>query len=319
MTENVLIFNSQAAGDCLIGTHTAKLYKRINPDSNITFVTRQNLVPTTFEQEPYGSALHELLLAQEGIDHVGELVNTPQGPAVSIFGKSEEQIKYDRIIEQSSWFSDLGIVKSQSVALLDLDPEVVEDTNTEFTLPKPVKNDSEAIRIAISGPLDWNRKTSNDRERIYFINKLVNELKSLKLSAELVFLGKDVERGNIVDSLCTLASCDLFIGPIGFHTHAAAGLNVDTIHITSVLPSTYDSPEYYHQLGWHRAVKSKIHCGTYACVQEKPFSKEVSPEGPKTQFGFWPKLCPYNQQGLSCIYHVSSDDLMQAFMEWLDE
>lgn len=319
MTENVLIFNSQAAGDCLLGTHTAKIYKQLNPDSSITFVTRQGLVPTTNEQEMFGSSFHELLLMQEGIDYVGELVQTENGFAVSLINNNAEQLKYDRIIEQSGWYSDLGIVKSQSAGLhKEFGNSVFENTETEFSLNKAKSLAENHIRIAIAGPLDWNRKTSNERERVFFINSLISYIKNNNINAELVFLGKDVEVGNILDSLYKLNNCNLYIGPMGFHTHAAAGLGVDTIHITSVFPNEYDSPSFYHS-GWHRPIKSETHCGTYACVSEKPFSGQVSIEGPPAKFGFWPKICPFNQNNLSCIHHVKHTQLIDAVDEWFNE
>ena len=320
MTENVLIYNSQAAGDCLIGTHTARLYKRINPDCNITFATREGLVPTTAENEMFTKDLHSLLYMQDDIDQVGQVINTGDGPKVQVFDY-EDEISFDRIIHQHAWFSDLGIVKSQSYSLFEeYGQEAFSDSETEFNVQRDKHLPTEYLSIAIPGPLDWNRKTSNELERASFLKALGDFLRSRKINAKITMLGKDVETGTLVDSMRKLNDCHLFVGPIGLPVHMAAGLNVDTIHLTSVLPEHYDSPEYYHS-GWHQAVKSKIHCGTYACVSEKTFSKQVlsEPEGPKTRFGFWPKICPFTDNGFSCVHNTSHKTIIEKLESWYEE
>lgn len=318
MTKNVLIYNSQAAGDCLLGTHTARLYKRLNPDCTISFVTRQGLVPTTSENEMFTKDLHSLLYMQDNIDYVGQVVNTKSGPAVQLFDH-DQAIEYDEIIHQHSWFSDLGIVKSQSSQLVEkYGIEAIQDTETLFNVNIDKNLPTEYLNIAIAGPLDWNRKTSNERERSLFLQALASFIKSKRVSARVTMLGKDVETGTIIDSLRMLNDCHLFIGPLGLTVHAAAGLGVDTIHLTSVLPCHYDSPQHYHT-GWHRAIKSKIHCGTYECVSEKPFSKEVSPEGPQTKFGFWPKMCPFTENGFSCVHNITHTQIVQELEEWYEQ
>lgn len=320
MTQNVLIYNSQAAGDCLLGTHTARLYKRLNPDCTITFVTREGLVPTTAENEMFTKDLHSLLYMQDHIDNVGQVINTPQGSKIQVFDY-EGEINFDEIIHQHSWFSDLGIVKSQSHSLFEkYGKENFEDTETQFNVNRDKNLPKDYLSIAIPGPLDWNRKTSNELERARFLKALGDFLRNNKISAKISMLGKDVETGTIVDSMRTLNDCHLFVGPIGLPVHMAAGLGVDTIHLTSVLPERYDSPEHYHS-GWHQAIKSKIHCGTYACVTEKPYSKQVSlqSEGPKTKFGFWPKICPFTENGFSCVHNIKHEDIINTLERWYEE
>ena len=320
MTKNVLIYNSQAAGDCLLGTHTARLYKKVFPDSSISFVTREGLVPTTSENEMFTKDLHSLLYMQEGIDSVGQVVNTAEGPKVQLFDY-EGSINYDEIIHQHSWFSDLGIVASQSIQLFEqYNNDTFKDTETKFNVNRDKNLSKEHLTIAIPGPLDWNRKTFNERERTLFLRALTEFLRSKKVSSKIIMLGKDVETGTLVDSMRKLNDCHLFIGPIGLPVHMAAGLGVDTIHLTSVLPESYDSPQSYHS-GWHQPIKSKIHCGTYACVTEKNFSKEVMsiPEGPKTRFGFWPKQCPFTDNGFSCVHNIKYEAIIEHLEHWYEE
>lgn len=320
MTKNIVIYNSQAAGDCLLGTHTAKLYKRLNPDCNITFVTREGLVPTTAENEMFTKDLHSLLYMQDGIDQVGQVLNTAEGPKIQVFDYDGE-ISFDRIIHQHSWFSDLGIVKSQSYSLFEeYGQEPFEDTETQFNVQREKELPKNYLNIAIPGPLDWNRKTSNEQERVLFIQTLAEFLKTKKVSARILMLGKDVETGTLVDSMRKLNDCHLFVGPIGLPVHMAAGLGVDTIHLTSVLPEKYDSPSEYHS-GWHQAIKSKIHCGTYSCVSEKKFSKQVlsESEGPKTKFGFWPKICPFTDNGFSCVHNITHRDIVDKLERWYEQ
>jgi hypothetical protein len=320
MTKNVLIYNSQAAGDCLLGTHTARLYKKLFPESTISFVTREGLVPTTSENEMFTKDLHSLIYMQESIDYVGQVINTAEGPKIQLFDY-DGQIDYDEIIHQHSWFSDLGIVRSQSAYLFEkYGREHFEDTETVFNVNRQKELPTEYLNIGISGPLDWNRKTFNEKERTLFLRALTEFLKSKNINAKITLLGKDVETGTLVDSMRKLNDCHLFIGPMGLPIHMAAGLGVDTIHITSVLPEEYDSPEFYHS-GWHQAINSKIHCGTYACVTEKTFSKEVlsQAEGPKTRFGFWPKQCPFTENGFSCVHNITHNSLIEKVERWYEQ
>lgn len=316
--KNVLIYNSQAAGDCLLGTHTARLYKNKFPDSKIFFCTRGNLVPTTAEGEDESSNVLELLQLQYGVDVVGFVIHTSNGPMIS-FTNHETPPKFDEIIEQHAWFSDLGIVRSQSHQLFErYSKEEFEDTDTAFTVGVKKQLPTDHIVIATPGPLDWNRKTKNEALRISFLTKLKYFLEQNNIRARITLLGRDVETGSLLSSLQKLNNSHIFVGPMGLPVHAAAGLGVDTISITSVFPNHYDSPEYYHT-GWHKSIKGSMHCGDYRCVQEKTFGKDSSMEGPKTIWGFWPKSCPHTENKLSCIHNVSPDSLVQSFADWYFE
>jgi hypothetical protein len=315
--KTVLIYNSQASGDCLLGTHTARLYKHQFPDSRIYFCVRGGLTPTTAEGEDESLSILEVLKLQEHIDGVGFITPTPSGPKIRMLDASEFQI--DEIIEQHSWFSDLGIVRSQSHQLFDrYSREAFDDTETSFNVGSEKSLPSDHIVIATPGPLDWNRKTKNEALRISFLTKLKYYLEQNKIKARIALLGRDVETGTLLESLQKLNNSHIFIGPMGLPVHAAAGLGVDTISITSVFPNYYDSPEYYHS-GWHRSIKGELHCGDYRCVREKIYSEDNSLEGPKTQWGFWPKTCPHTDNKLSCIHNVSPDRLLLAFNDWYVE
>jgi len=316
--KNVLIYNSQAAGDCLLGTHTAKLYKRKFPDSKIYFCTRQGLVPTTSEGEEETAELLDLISIQESIDGVGQVVNTAAGPGIQLVGNYSDPISFDEVIEQHSWYSDLGIVRSQSSALFEkYGQDDFYDTETSFNVQTEKNLPSDHIVIAMPGPLDWNRKTKNEAMRISFLTKLKYYLEQNKIRAKILLVGRDVETGSLLESMQKLNNCHIFIGPMGLPVHFAAGLGLDTINIGSVLPAKYDSPEFYHS-GWHRSAKSNFHCGTYACVSEKTFPS-TSLEGPRTKWGFWPKKCSLTENGFSCVYNVSPDLLVSMFADWYAE
>lgn len=316
--KNVLIYNSQAAGDCLLGTHTATLYKKQFPDSKIYFCTRQGLVPTTSEGEEETEELLNLIAIQKNIEAVGQIINTPQGPAARLRGNSTEAIQFDEVIEQHSWYSDLGIVRSQSASLFErYGQENFADTETQFNVGSEKTLPSDHIVIAMPGPLDWNRKTKNEALRISFLTKLKYYLEQNRIRAKILLVGRDVETGSLLESMQKLNNCHIFIGPMGLPVHFAAGLGVDTINIGSVFPAQYDSPEFYHS-GWHRSAKSNLHCGTYACVSPKTFPN-TSHEGPSTKWGFWPKKCSLTENSFSCVYNVSPDLLVSMFADWYVE
>jgi hypothetical protein len=312
---HVGIINTQALGDCLLGTHTAKLYKQKFPDSHITFFVRDGLVPTTGESDINDGVALRLLALQEGVDAVGYLRR--DGTLIS----SEPGVsKLDEIVEQRAWFSDLGIAKSQHHVLLSrYKDSIFTDSETVFNVGSKKELPADRIVISTSGPLDWNRKTKNEYMRVVILQKLKDFLVKNKINAQIVMLGRDVEREDLIVSLQRLNNSHIYIGPMGLPVHAAAGLGVDTIHITSVFPASYDSPAFYHS-GWHRPIKSKIHCGTYACVSEKLYSDQVyAHEGPATAFGFWPKQCPHTENKMSCVYNSEPEQVLNAFEEWYEQ
>ena len=317
--KNILLYNSQAAGDCLLATHTAKLYKQKYPDTKIYLVTRENLVPTTSEGENDNLELLHVVSLQEGIDGVGQVVKTVDGPAIKIFGGPAPQT-FHEIVEQHAWFSDLGIVRSQAASLFKTyDKQDFWDTETKFTVAAEKRLPTDQLVIAMSGPLDWNRKTKNEAMRIAVLSKLTTLLEQKGVKARIVLLGRDIEYGSLLDSLRKLNNSHLFIGPIGLHVHAAAGLGVDTISIGSVFPAEYDSPEHYHS-GWHKTVKKVIHCGNYACVTPKLYSEDnTHKEGPPASKGFWPKMCDETSNGFSCVHNISPDAIMELFADWYEQ
>jgi hypothetical protein len=313
--KHVGIINTQALGDCLLGTHTARLYKKRFPDSHITFFVRDGLVPTTGESDINDGVALKLISMQEHIDAIGVLKR--DGTLVS----SDPSIRQlDEIIEQRAWFSDLGIAKSQSHTLITQHGESdFSDTETIFQVGAEKKLPTDRLVITTSGPLDWNRKTKNETLRLSILKNIISYLETNNIKFQIIMLGRDVEKEDLVVSLQRLNNSHLFIGPMGLHVHAAAGLGVDTIHITSVFPAEYDSPAAYHS-GWHRPIKSKIHCGTYACVSEKKYSTQVyEAEGPAANFGFWPKMCPHTDNKMSCVYNTETEVVLQAFDEWYNE
>jgi hypothetical protein len=313
--KRVGIINTQALGDCLLGTHTARLYKKKFPNSHITFFVRDGLVPTTGESDINDRVALRLIAMQQHVDAVGVLRRDG-----SLVSSDPTTTQLDEIIEQRAWFSDLGIAKSQSHKLFEPHGESdFADTETVFNVGSSKQLVRDRLVITTSGPLDWNRKTKNEALRLKIIQQLVDYLKTNNIRAEIIMLGRDVEREDLITSLQRLNNSHIFIGPIGLHVHAAAGLGVDTIHVTSVFPASYDSPAEYHS-GWHRPIKSKIHCGTYECVTAKAHSTQVyAAEGPAAAFGFWPKQCPHTSNKMSCVYNTESDAIIQAFDDWYND
>lgn len=317
--KNVLIYNSQAVGDCILGTHTARLYKQKFPNTNIYFCTRENLVPTTSEGEKENIDILHVLSLQEGITGVGQIVRTVNGMSVKLFG-SKDPVEFNEIIEQHAWFSDLGIVRSQSSTLFSqYGKDDFWGTETAFNVGSDKNLPSDHIVISTVGPLDWNRKTKNEAMRIGFLSKLKYYLEQNGIKARIALLGRDVEYGSLLDSLRKLNNSHIFIGPMGLHSHVAAGLGLDTITIPSVFPAEYDSPEHYHS-GWHKTLKSSIHCGNYACVKPKTYSEDNKyPEGPHASMGFWPKMCDETSNGFSCVHNISPDAIMELFADWYEQ
>lgn len=317
MTYNVLIFNSQAAGDCLLGTHTAKLYKKINPQTKVYFATRQGLVASTSERENEVLVLLKLLRMQKHIDGVGYVYKNNGTLAVTILDSSHD-IQFNEIINQHSWFSNLGLVKSQSYQLVaQYGEEAVTDTETEFTVGSNKQLDPNNLVITIPGPLDWNRKTKNEQMRLQVLSGIVDIARNNRIPVKIRLTGRDVDNDNLIESLQKLNNSHLYLGPIGLPAHAAAGLGVDTISLTSVYPAQYDSPEFYHS-GWHRTVaKPPSHCGSYACVVPKIFPQDSSPEGPFTEFGFWTKTCKATINNLSCVTQTRVEDILELFELWV--
>lgn len=312
--KHVVILNTQALGDCLLGTHTAKQIRQHYKDVFITFATRANLVPTTGESDLNDGVALRLLSMQEGIDAVGFVTADGQ-----IHTNIEIPKTIDLVVNQDAWFSDLGIAASQHFDWNKKMPDFqIEDTETEFNVGTGKELPNDRLVISISGPLDWNRKTKNEVQRLNVLTAVQQYLQNNKVQATIQLLGRDVEREDLIVSLQRLNNSHLYIGPMGLPVHAAAGLSVDTIHICSVFPSEYDSPQKYHS-GWHRPIISKIHCGTYSCVSEKLSSTQVYPEGPTAAFGFWPKICPHTENKMSCIYNVTAEQVVEQFDAWYKE
>lgn len=319
MTRNVLIFNSQAAGDCLLGTHVAGLYKRVNPDSKVYFATRHGLTASTSEFENESHTLLTLLRLQNHIDGVGYVFRENDSFRVRILTESEV-VNFDEIIEQHCWFSNLGIVKSQSYSLIARYGESnFADTETKFNVGTRKQLDPNKLVISIPGPLDWNRKTKNEQMRTSVLAGIDSVAQNYRIPVEIRLTGRDVDNDNLVTSLQTLNNSNLYLGPIGLPAHAGVGLGLDTVCITSVYPAEYDCPEFYHS-GWHKTVaKPPNHCGNYSCVTPKIFPDTATPEGPQAKYGFWTKNCEITTNRLSCVNQTRVEDIINLFEQWVIE
>jgi hypothetical protein len=313
--KTILIFNSQATGDCLIGTHAARFIKQAYPDSHIIFCVRQNLTLTTAENNKNGIfEVLEILELQEHIDDVGFIdfqgnVNTKNNSLTS---------SPDIIYQQHGWFSDLGVVKS---ALTEIAEEIGWNnihTETKFSVGEEAHKYSQ-FTVATAGPLDWNRKLNKNLD----YGKIFNYLRSLIPDVRIIPLGRDVSDSSYLTSLRELNKCHMYLGPMGSMTAMAAGLGIDTINICSVFPPTFDSPEFYHS-GNHHSVTAKEdkHCGTYACIKPAFYKKEYSKTkigNPETEYPFWTNTCGYREDKKSCVINITEDDIIEKIDKWFKQ
>jgi len=311
--QTILIYNSQAAGDALIGTHAARFIKQTHPNSTVIFCVRADLTLTTAETDKNGiNEVLDILELQDGIDDVG---------IIDYSGKVFTRRKsinngVDKAYQQRGWYADLGIVKS---ALIDIAEEIGWNnvhTDTKFNvgavLPKRDK-----FTVATAGPLDWNRKVGSHLS----FDKIFNYIKYLLPEVSILPLGRDVNQVSYLEALQTLSKCHLYLGPMGSMATAAAGLGLDTINICSVFPPSFDSPEFYHS-GRHYSVIAKIekHCKTYKCIDPSYYRKGyLQINNPKTEFSFWTQTCSYMSDLKSCITNITEDDIIEKIDVWFKQ
>ena len=308
--KNLLVVNLQSFGDILLSTHIATLAHKYVPDWAVHFAFRKDLTLTTAEQDINATKdMMNIIGKQPYVKSVGLVENG------LYHGPLENQP--DAIIVIQGWSSELGIVRSQLKPFYDIFgiPDSI-DTETKFWGGSLSWNDpTMATRIAIPGDLDFLRKWGNEEE----YKKFLAYLSETKYNIKIEKFGVDTVSESYWNQLQRLHACSLVISPMGSLIHAAAGFGCDTINISSVFPSEYDSPEFYHS-GYHKTIKvdtkSDLHCGSFKCVQFKPEDSQQSWGNPPTQFGFWIKDCPYTKNKKSCIYNIKADLLIEKFEEW---
>jgi hypothetical protein len=311
--QTILIYNSQATGDALIGTHAARFIKQVHPDSTVVFCVRADLTLTTAETDK--NAINEvldILELQDDIDDVGVIDYSG-----NVFTRRKSiNGSVDRAYQQHGWYADLGIVKS---ALIDIAEEIGWNnihTETKFhvgaVLPKRDK-----FTVATAGLLDWERKVGSHLS----LDKIFNYIRYLLPEVSILPLGRDVNQVSYLESLQTLSQCHLYLGPMGSMAAAAAGLGLDTINVCSVFPPGFDSPEFYHS-GRHYSVTAKIekHCKTYKCIDSSYYKKgNLQIGNPKTEFSFWTQTCSYMSDSKSCIANITEDDIIEKIDVWFKQ
>lgn len=309
---NLLVVNLQSFGDTLISTHIATLAKRYVPDWKVHFAFRKELTLTTAESDINATEdMLNIIGKQYNVKSVGLVDNGMYtGPLTE---------NPDKSIIIQGWSSELGIVASQLKPFYDMfgitDPI---NTETEFWGGSLSWNDPTFIpRIGLAGDLDFLRKWGNKEE----YKKLLAYLSPDDYNIKIEKFGVDITSESYWSQLQRLRACDLLIAPMGSLIHAAAGFGVDTIALTSIFPSKYDSPEYYHS-GWHKSIKvdtnSQFHCGDFACIKHKREDNQQSWGNPPTQFEFWAKNCPYTKNKKSCVYNTTAMEVMKEFGNWYD-
>lgn len=305
--KNLVICNLQSFGDILLSTHIARLSRKYLPGVKVHFFVRSDLTLTTAETNP--EALLDVLKIIEQQDNI-ESVGLIRGDQLL----TTQPITDFKILVIQGWSSDLGIVKSQLKPFYDMfNIDEPIDTETKFNVGIKKTLTTKKV-VGLAGKLDFLRKWNNEEE----YNKLRTYLDNHKVVIKE--FGVDISNHSYSDQLKELNCCDLLISPMGSLIHAAAGLNVNTISLTSVFPSEYDCPEYYHS-GWHRSIKKDYpkHCGTFKCVVEKPYDNQTSWGNPPTMFGFWPKECGFMNDNKSCVYNIQAQDVIELFEEWYNE
>ena len=311
--QTILIYNSQATGDALIGTHAAKFIKDAHPNSTIIFCVRKDLTLTTAETDE--NAINEvldILELQDCIDDVGVIDYSGN---VFTRRKSINQ-SIDRVYQQHGWYADLGIVKS---SLVDIAEEIGWNkvhTETKFSVGA-VLNKKDKFTVATAGELDWTRKVGKHLS----VEKVFSYLRDLMPGITIMPLGRDITQVSYLESLQNLARCHLYLGPMGSMSAAAAGLGLDTINVCSVFPPGFDSPEYYHS-GSHHSVTAKIekHCKTYKCIEPSYYKKgHLQIGNPRTEFSFWTQTCSYMQDSKSCVANITEDDIIEKIDVWFKQ
>lgn len=316
--KNILIFCMEAFGDTLISTHLGTLYKQKYPDCNIFMTVRPYMNLTTSANQEEGlEEILDIIELQPGVDGVGFLL--PDGIYRHKRGKVLQE-QPDLTIIEKEWFSDLGLVGSHIVPFYATPekPFVKResmDTNLVFSVGEEKKL-PEKLTIATQGPFEWGRKINGEETQ----KEVVAELKKY---ADVLELDVKTHKGTYLDALKQVNNCHLFIGPIGSMAHAAAGLGVDTINITSVFPPEYDSPEFYMKTGKHLTISpnKKNHCGDYKCITPKNFDPQTynkSYGNPKTEWDFWTHECSYMPNNKSCLTYYTTKQILDKFYEWYE-
>jgi len=316
------IYNNQAFGDALVGTHLARLFKEKNPEDEITFLIPFSMNLTTCKDQLKGlEDIYNILRIQEGVDHIG-LVKFNEEGKMNIEIISDEPVSsLDTMYFQKEWWSDLGIVGSNTIfynIMNDL-PLTREAVNTETKFTVGIERElPEELTIVSQGAFEWERKTHT---------KIFDEFKErISEYATLIDLDVETHDGTYLDALKIAQNCHLFIGVAGSLCHACAGLGVDTITIPSIFTMESESPEFYHS-GYHKAIRYKEgnHCGTHECLENKLFKIEdvtnsASVGNPKVQ-DFWSPTCPinYTKDGFGCVTQHSVDTIMDEFMKWKEQ
>ena len=306
---NLLICNLQSFGDVLLSTHIATLAKKYVPEYEVHFAFREELTLTTAESNPAATVdMMNIISKQYHVKSVGLIKN---GMYVGPLNQQP-----DKTIVIQGWSSELGIVASQLKPFYDMfDIKDPIDTETKFWSGSLPCEDNSLPSIGIAGDLDFIRKWGNEEEYKKFLAYLSPDVYNIKIER----FGVDTSSETYWEQLQRLRACSLVISPIGSLIHAAAGFGCDTIALTSIFPSKYDAPEFYHS-GYHKTIKvdtkSDLHCGSFKCVQFKPEDNQQSWGNPPTEFGFWIKDCPYTKNKKSCIYNIKADLLIEKFEEW---
>ena len=305
--DTLLVVNLQSFGDIQLSTHIATIANKYKPDLKVHFAFRKELTLTTAENNINATAdMVNIISRQPYVKSVGLIEN---GMYIGPLKRA------DKVIVIQGWSSQLGIVKSQLKPFYDMfDIKDPINTETYFYGGELTKNNF-VPTIGLAGDLDFLRKWGNEEEYKKFLAYMLSNKYNIKIER----FGVDTVSTSYWEQLQRLKTCDLLISPMGSLIHAAAGFNVDTINISSVFPTQYDSPEWYHS-GYHKSVKvylqSELHCGDFKCIQFKPEDNQQSWGNPPTEFGFWPNNCPYTKSGKSCVYSVTADVLINKFEEW---
>jgi len=325
---NILIFNNQALGDMILGTHLATVIKQDIPDCHITFAIPDNsmLTMSTNNHDKGLFEMMEILALQPNIDCFALFNNEKQG-IIPVSGIKPEK-EFDKIYTQSEWWSDLGIAASMMIPYYrdklsekEFSSLNRKDINTETKFnvcSEKITSKYSIPTIATAGPLDWNNKYKSEERR----QEVLKGIESIAPDIRIIMLGADIGDRTYLQSLQILNNCKLYLGPEGSMSHIAAGLGIDTISLSSIYPREWLSPKYYHS-GYHIDIvpRAEDTCDSFNCIKRKDFDY-TQPQGwgnPPCQFSTWPHTCPYTKNGWSCIHNIKVEDILNEFEIWYKE
>ncbi len=318
--KKLLLYSTGGFGDALVFTHLATLLKETEKYKNhqIDFCVNHDF-GFQFGNGNNNDAFEILKIQNNITDFVifNRFEGTftyPTGEIISVKTDSP----YEHIYLQRDFYSDLGYIKSLFIEFIEefgIVPNLGETnfrlwTDNVPTIKEPIKH------IALPGELDWKNKWPGQEHKVKEIYKILTDR---QYTIEII--GPETGK-SYLNNLRALESCNLYIGPFGSIGHAAAGLGIDTITLSSIYSPIWDNPAFYHS-GFHKGIvcAHSGHCGTFKCITPKYYyPKDPDPlfyGPPVIEWNTpWIENCPYTKNGKSCVSNVEVQEFITALDQW---